>query len=67
MEFAPAETRVLKRILAAGRDRRVYNSTSGTPSSIITPAILVEELELNKIEREFDKLPILKSPAQRKD
>ena len=67
MEFAPVETRILKRILAAGKQRKVYNATAGIPSSIIAPAILLEELELHKIEREFDKLPILKSPAQRGD
>lgn len=67
LEFAHVEPRVLKNILAAGKDRKVYNSTSGTPSSIIAPAILIEELELNKPEREFDKLPILKPPAQRSE
>ena len=61
------ETRVLKDILAAGNQRKVYNSTSGTPSSVIAPAIVIEELELNKPEREFDKLPILKRPDQRAD
>lgn len=67
MTFLPVETRSLKHILAAGTERNVRNSTSGIPASIITPAILFEELELTKIEREFDKLPILKSPAQREE
>ncbi len=65
MEFLPTETRSLRRILAAGTERKVYNSPAGIPVSIIAPAIVFEELELTKIEREFDKLPILKSPAQR--
>ncbi len=65
MEFGPVPVSSLKRILAAGRDRKVYNSTMGVSSSIVAPALLFDEIELNKIEREFDKLPILKSPVQR--
>ena len=67
MQFRPIETRSLKRILAAGKERRAYNSVSGTSSSIIAPALLFEELELTKVEGEFDKLPILQSPATRKE
>ncbi len=66
MQFRPVETRTLKRIQAAGKERRAYNSVSGTSSSIIAPALLFEELELTKVEGEFDKLPILQSPATRK-
>ena len=66
LEFEPVEPRALKRILAAGSKRKVHNISSGTGSTIIAPAILFEELELNKPETEYDKLPILKSPAQRK-
>jgi predicted Zn-dependent protease len=65
MEFLTVERRALKHILAAGEDRKVYNSTSGVTSSVISPAVLFEELELTKIEEELDKLPILKSPATR--
>ncbi len=67
LEFAEVEERVLKDIVAAGKEQKVYNSTSGTPSSVIAPAILIEELELHKPEHEFDKLPILKPPDQRDD
>ncbi len=66
LQFRPVETRTLKRILAAGKERRAYNSVSGVSSTIISPAMLFEELELTKIEGEFDKLPILLSPATRK-
>ena len=66
MQFRPVETRTLKRIRAAGNERRVYNSVAGTSASIIAPALLFEELELTKVEGEFDKLPILPSPATRK-
>ncbi len=65
MEFLPVEPRSLKRLLAAGIERKVYNSSAGATHSVIAPAILFDELELTKIEREFDKLPIMKSPAQR--
>ena len=65
MEFLPVEPRSLKRLLAAGIERKVYNSSAGVSHSVIAPAILFDELELTKIEREFDKLPIMKSPAQR--
>lgn len=65
MKFLPVEMRSLKHILAAGAERKVYNSTFGIPSSVIAPAVIFEELELTKIEREFDTLPILKSPTKR--
>ena len=39
--------------------------SAGVAASIIAPAVSFEELELNKVEEEFDKRPILKSPAQR--
>ncbi|MHC5109251.1 MAG: metallopeptidase TldD-related protein [Planctomycetota bacterium] len=65
MEFGPIDTRELKRMLAAGDSREVYNSISGAGSSIICPSILVEEVELTRIEKEFDRLPILASPATR--
>jgi hypothetical protein len=65
MEFLPVEVKSLKRIIAAGRDRKVHNTISGVSTSLIAPAVLFEELELNKIEQEFDKPPILPSPLTR--
>ena len=65
LEFTATEPRVMKRILASGTERKVYNSIAGVAASIIAPAVIFEELELNKVEEEFDKRPILKSPAQR--
>lgn len=65
MHFLPVQTRALKRLLASGKTRAVHNSLGQVGSSIIAPGILFEELELNKIEREFDKLPILPSPVNR--
>ena len=66
LTFESIETRSLKRILAGGTTRKVYNSLSGVTKSVISPALLFEELELNKTEEEFDKLPILASPFTRK-
>ncbi len=65
MTFQPTESRSMKRILAAGKKRFVTNSTAGASTSIISPAILYDELELTKIEREFDTSPLLKTPDQR--
>lgn len=65
LHFLPVETRSLRHIVAAGTAREIYNATAGNTASFITPAILFEELELAKIEREFDRLPILESPIQR--
>jgi hypothetical protein len=55
----------MKRILAAGKDQKAYNSLEGISVSVMSPAVLFEELELTKLEGEFDTLPILKSPATR--
>ena len=65
LEFLPVQTRALKRILAAGSDRAVFNAVDGVVKSIVAPAVLFEELELSKLEHEFNKLPILPAPAVR--
>lgn len=65
LEFLPVEPRSMKHIVAAGRERKVVNSMSGVSVSIIAPAVLFEELDLSKSEREFDKRPFLPSPLQR--
>jgi len=67
LKFLPVEIRSLKDIMAAGTDRVVYNSMGGVLSSFVAPAVLFEELELTKIEQQFETLPILKSPATRKE
>lgn len=65
IEFQPVEIRSLRRILAAGKTQSVFNYLSGVSAAVVAPAVLLEEIELTKIEQEFDKLPILKSPATR--
>lgn len=65
MQFRPVQTRSLKRLLAAGNEPKLYNAMSRVSSSYVVPALLFEELDLAKIEREFNKLPILPAPALR--
>jgi hypothetical protein len=65
VEFLPVEVRALRRLLAAGKNQHVH-SDPAVPASVAAPSILFEELELTKIEEEWDKLPILKAPAMRK-
>lgn len=70
-EFGPVQVSDLKRILAAGDTPTVYNyvgfGLGGTtpPSTIVAPPVLFEELELSKIEQEYNKLPILSAPLAR--
>jgi len=66
MQFRPVQTRSLKRLLAAGNEPKLYNSMSRVSSSYVAPAVIFEELDLARIEREFNKLPILPAPALRK-
>ncbi|MEK7710708.1 MAG: metallopeptidase TldD-related protein [Planctomycetota bacterium] len=65
LQFRSVQTRAMKRLLAAGTERKAHNSLGRVSSSFIVPAIVFEELELARIEREFDKLPILPPPALR--
>jgi hypothetical protein len=65
MQFRTVQTRALKRLLAAGNEPKLYNSMSRVSTSFVAPAVVFEELDLAKIEREFNKLPILPSPATR--
>ena len=67
VEFLPVQVRSLKRLLAAGKRRKVYNSIGAIGRSVISPAIIAEELELTKIQEEKDRLPYLDSPAMRAD
>jgi predicted Zn-dependent protease len=65
LSFRPIEPSAMKRILAAGKERKVHNSVSGLTASVIAPAVVFEELELTKLDEEFDTLPILQAPALR--
>lgn len=65
LEFQPVQTRALKRLLAAGSKQEVYNSLAGAAASIVSPAVIFDELDLHKVEGELDKPPILPAPALR--
>lgn len=66
MEFEGTSVRALKDISEAGDGPYVYNFLLGhnfeIPASIVSPSILVEELELKKTEAKPSRLPILKNP-----
>lgn len=66
-EFGSVKTRDLKRILAAGNEPEIYNfmGSRTPPSTIVAPPVLVEEMELAKIEQELPKKPILLAPIAR--
>lgn len=65
-EFGQVKVRDLKDIIAASSTMKVHNQAgmgrSSTTSSIVAPSILFEELELNPIEAEHSKPPLLGSP-----
>jgi len=70
-EFGQVKVRDLRRIEAAGNEPTVYNYiglgfTGATPAtSIISPSLLFEELEVFKIEQEEEMQPLLTSPLKR--
>ena len=70
-EFGPVEVAALKKIIAAGDTPQVYNymglgmGGATPPASIIAPPVLFEELELSKIQQEYDKPPLLAAPLFR--
>ena len=65
-EIARIGQKVFKRILAAGEKPYVLNIGSGSGGqTVVAPAMLFEELDLAKVDRDFDKPPILTSPLAR--
>jgi hypothetical protein len=66
-EFVGLDVRNLRRIIAAGKDQTAHNTFGGTapPSSVIAPAVLVEEVELARIKQEAEKKPVLAAPHAR--
>jgi hypothetical protein len=64
-EIAKIDIRDFKRMLAAGGRRYVLNKGGDVPRTVVAPAMLFEELDLAKIDRDFDKPPILESPLAR--
>ncbi len=67
-EFARIGLKAFKRIQAAGMEPYVQNTGGALEgSTIAAPSFVFEELDLAKIDRDFDKPPILPSPLARAD
>lgn len=64
-EIARIDLKAFKRIMALGDKPHVMNTGSGGGSTVVAPAMLFEELDLAKIDRDFDKPPILQNPVAR--
>jgi TldD protein len=57
------DTRALRNeILAAGNDPYVYNRADPLPSSIVAPAVLFNELDIQRANRTREKLPQYPAP-----
>lgn len=60
------------KIIAAADDYAVFNGSCGAesgwvPVSAIAPSVLISELEVEKVQKSYDNLPILTPPAAKKD
>ncbi len=65
-EIARLDFKAFKRIMAAGDTPFVRNTSYGLlGQTVAVPALLFEELDLAKIDRDFDKPPILPTPLAR--
>ncbi len=65
-EIARIDLKAFKRILAAGDTPYVFNAGWGTEGlTVAAPALVFEELDLAKIDRDFDKPPVLPAPLAR--
>jgi hypothetical protein len=65
-EIARVDLKAFKRMLAAGDTPYVLNTAGGGDGqTVVVPALLFEELDLAKIDRDFDKPPILPTPLAR--
>lgn len=66
-EFARIDLKAFKRILAFGDKPYVLNFVGVAGHTVAAPAMLFEELDLVRIDRDFDKPPILPSPLAREN
>ncbi|MCP4589762.1 MAG: hypothetical protein GY842_03375 [bacterium] len=68
MELGSIDLKAFKRILALGDTTHVRNTASWSGSrTVCGPAMVFEEVDLAKADRDFDKPPILPSPLARAD
>jgi predicted Zn-dependent protease len=62
--FNQLDTRSLRgNIIAAGNDAYVYNRRDPVPSSIVAPSLLFDDLEIQRLNRAREKLPVYPAPA----
>ena len=65
-EIAQIDLKAFKRMLAVGDRPYVLNTGSGSRGrTVVAPAMLFEDLDLAKIDRDFDQPPILATPLAR--
>jgi hypothetical protein len=64
-EIARFDLKAFKRMLAMGDKPYILNAGGMPGRTIVAPAMLFEELDLAKIDRDFDKPPILPNPLVR--
>jgi len=62
IEFTGTSLRALRDITAVSKETYVYNLDWSTPGTIVTPSILVQEMEIKKSEEKPEKKPYLGHP-----
>ena len=62
LEFTGMSLRALRDIAAVSKEMNVYYPDWSTPGSIISPSILVTEMEVKKTDSKPEKLPYLPHP-----
>lgn len=62
LEFTGLGLRALRDIAAVSRETGVYDLSAGVPASIVTPDILVQEMEVKKTEEKAERPPYLPHP-----
>jgi TldD protein len=62
--FNQLDTRALRNdIVAAGNDNYVYNRNEPLPSAIVAPSVLFGELDIQRGNRQREKLPQYPAPT----
>ncbi len=66
LQFTDVNVRILRDIVQTDNSRYIYNYLIGNdyemPATIVTPSLLIEEMELKKIDSKVKKPPVLPSP-----
>ena len=62
IEFTGVNLRALRDITAVSRETTVHDLAWGASASIVTPSILVQEMEIKKTEDKAEKKPYLPHP-----